>query len=104
MILPAGFVRNIRGENSGNTWDHIYQTSYFFGFFVALICFWGFHTIWPVSRQTGSSPFVLEQYRRRVHRDRDSAYESSVQYSQHADGAGTVTGLENEKDDTVIVI
>jgi NCS1 family nucleobase:cation symporter-1 len=90
-LLP-GFVREVQGTNTGNGWDHLYQISYFFGFFVALLCFWAFHTIFPVPRQTGSSPFVLEAHIRRLHPD--SAYESSTQ-----DTVGKGSGGHNEKGD-----
>ena len=58
----AGFIRAVKGQADGNGWDHLYDMSYFFGFFVSLLCYWGFHAAFPVDRQTGESPFVLDQH------------------------------------------
>lgn len=60
LHLKAGFVRQVKGTASGSGWDRLYQISYFFGFFVALLVFWGLHTAFPVDRQTGDSPFIME--------------------------------------------
>ncbi|MCJ1303880.1 hypothetical protein MMC08_006691 [Hypocenomyce scalaris] len=58
-MLP-GFARQVKGVADGNGWDHLYQISYFFGFFVSGFLYWAFSAIFPIKRQTGSSPFVLE--------------------------------------------
>ena len=58
-MLP-GFARQVQGVADGNGWDHLYQISYFFGFFVSGFFYRAFSTIFPIERQTGSSPFVLE--------------------------------------------
>jgi nucleobase:cation symporter-1, NCS1 family len=76
-VLP-GFVRSIKGTADDSGWDHIYQLTYFYGFFVAGLVYWTLHTAFPVPRQTGYSPFVLAEHVRmleeedREHRAVDS--------------------------------
>lgn len=65
----AGFVRRVQGVSDGNGWDHVYDLSYFFGFFVSGIIHWGLHTIAPAKKQTGSSPFEMELHRTIGHVD-----------------------------------
>lgn len=60
-VLP-GFARAIQGVQSGNGWDHLYDITYFYGFFIALLTYWACHTAFPVPKQTGSSPFVLAEH------------------------------------------
>ncbi|KAL1871969.1 hypothetical protein Daus18300_004606 [Diaporthe australafricana] len=60
-LLP-GFARAIQGVSSGSGWDHLYQISYFYGFFVSLTMHWLLHTAFPTARQRGNSPFVLEAH------------------------------------------
>ena len=60
--VTAGFARAIEAKSSGNGWDHLYQISYFYGFFVALTMHWLLHAIFPTARQRGTSPFVLETH------------------------------------------
>ncbi|KAK7704124.1 hypothetical protein SLS64_008682 [Diaporthe eres] len=62
LVRRAGFARAIQGVSSGSGWDHLYQISYFYGFFVALFMHWLLHTIFPTPRQRGTSPFVLEAH------------------------------------------
>lgn len=68
-FLIAGFVRRVQGVSDGNGWDHVYDLSYFFGFFVSGIFHWVLHTILPAKRQTGSSPFEMKLHRTREHID-----------------------------------
>ncbi|KAG9238413.1 permease for cytosine/purines, uracil, thiamine, allantoin-domain-containing protein [Amylocarpus encephaloides] len=58
--LLRGFVRRVQQTANGGGWDHVYDLSYFFGFFVSGITHWGLHTLFPTARQTGSSPFEME--------------------------------------------
>lgn len=67
-VLP-GFAREIEGVSSGNSWDHLYDITYFYGFFIALSTYWALHTAFPVPRQTGSSPFVLLDHVRMLQED-----------------------------------
>ncbi|KAF7195805.1 Transporter aclS [Pseudocercospora fuligena] len=60
-VLP-GFARSIQGTKTGNGWDHIYDITYFYGFFVALFVYWAAHAAFPQPRQQGSSPFVLQDH------------------------------------------
>ena len=60
-VLP-GFVRSIRGISSGSGWDHLYDMTYFYGFFVAAFVHWALHTAFSAPRQTGSSPFFLADH------------------------------------------
>ena len=60
-LLP-GFVRAVKHTANGNGWDHIYEISYFYGFFVALVVHAVLHTVFPAKRQRGSSPFVLSMH------------------------------------------
>lgn len=60
-LLP-GFVREVRGVSNGNAWDHLYDISYFFGFFAALLSYWAFSALSPTQRQTGASPFALDPH------------------------------------------
>lgn len=63
-LLP-GFIRRIRGVSDGNGWDHIYDLSYFFGFFVSGTLHWALHTAFPAKKQTGASPFEMELHKTR---------------------------------------
>lgn len=38
-LLP-GFVREVRGVSNGSVWEHSYNVSYSFGFFIALLSYW----------------------------------------------------------------
>ncbi|KAI9731222.1 MAG: hypothetical protein M1834_005415 [Cirrosporium novae-zelandiae] len=58
--LMPGFVRRIQGTATGNGWDHVYDLSYFFGFFVSLVLYWALSTLFPTKKQRGKSPFVME--------------------------------------------
>ena len=61
-VLP-GFIRAIketRDDTSG--WDHLYDITYFYGFFASLIVHAGLHAIFPGPRQTGHSDFVLREH------------------------------------------
>lgn len=60
-VLP-GFARAIQGVEDGNGWDHLYDITYFYGFFVALLTYYVLHTAFPVPKQTGFSPFVLKEH------------------------------------------
>ena len=60
-LLP-GFARAVKHTANGNGWDHIYEISYFYGFFVALVVHAVLHTVFPAKRQRGSSPFVLSMH------------------------------------------
>ncbi|PPJ51903.1 hypothetical protein CBER1_08794 [Cercospora berteroae] len=62
-VLP-GFARSVQGTAAGSGWDHIYQMTYFYGFFAALAVYWALHTAFPQPRQTGCSPFVLQEHAR----------------------------------------
>ncbi|KAK4501382.1 hypothetical protein PRZ48_007191 [Zasmidium cellare] len=64
--LP-GFARSIEEVSANNGWDHIYQITYFYGFFSALLIYWALHTLFPVPKQTGSSPFVLADHVQMLH-------------------------------------
>lgn len=65
-LLP-GLIREVRGVSDGAAWNHLYQVSYFFGFFVALLTYWGLSAVFPTEKQTGDSPFVLKfQHRHRL--------------------------------------
>lgn len=63
----AGFARAIEGTSSGDGWDHLYEISYFYGFFTSLTMHWAFHSLWPAQRQRGSSPFVLHDHAEMIH-------------------------------------
>jgi len=58
--LVPGLVRKVQGVSDGSGWDHLYNISYFFGFFVALLLYWGLSKLFPTERQTGDSPFTLD--------------------------------------------
>ncbi|KAF9637839.1 hypothetical protein BFW01_g8735 [Lasiodiplodia theobromae] len=58
-LLP-GFARAIKGTSDGNGWDRIYQISYFYGFGATFVAYWALFAVWPMPKQRGSSPFVLE--------------------------------------------
>jgi len=51
--------------SNGNGWDHVYDLSYFFGFFVSGIIHWLLHVVFPARKQTGASPFEMELHRTR---------------------------------------
>ena len=61
----AGFIRIVRGVNTGNGWDHVYDLSYFFGFLVSGTIHWLLHALFPAPKQTGASPFFMELHRTR---------------------------------------
>lgn len=61
--MVAGFVRRIQGTANGNGWDHAYDLSYFFGFFVSGLTHWILHTVVPAEKQRGSSPFEMDLHR-----------------------------------------
>lgn len=72
--LP-GFARSIQEKSGNNGWDHIYQITYFYGFFSALAIYWALHTFFPVPHQTGSSPFVLAEHVEMLHGESESTGE-----------------------------
>ena len=57
-LLP-GLIRQAQGSANGSGIDHLYNVSYFFGFFVSLLLHWGLFRLFPTERQTGDSPFSL---------------------------------------------
>lgn len=59
----AGFIRRIQVTANGNGWDHVYDLSYFFGFFVSGFTHWILHTFFPTEKQRGSSPFEMDLHR-----------------------------------------
>lgn len=63
LTLIAGFIRRIQVTANGNGWDHVYDLSYFFGFFVSGLTHWILHTIFPTEKQRGSSPFEMDLHR-----------------------------------------
>lgn len=67
--LVPGLIREARGVSNGSGWDHVYDISYFFGFFVAFSVYWGLSAAFPTERQTGDSPFVLELHNTRASSD-----------------------------------
>lgn len=56
-LLP-GLIRQVQGVADGHGWDHLYNISYFFGFFVAVLLHWGLFWLFPTEKQTGDSPFL----------------------------------------------
>ena len=54
-------VSNVSFSLSGSKRSS-HSNAYFYGFFMALTVYWTLHTIFPVPRQTGSSPFVLAEH------------------------------------------
>lgn len=59
--LP-GFVRAVKeSRDDTSAWDHLYDTTYFFGFCGACLVHAGLHALFPVPRQTGHSEFVLQE-------------------------------------------
>ncbi len=89
-IIKAGFVRRVQGTADGNGWDHVYDLSYFFGFFVSGTIHWALHMAFPAERQTGSSPFVME-----LHRARSAVQGETLQ--------GYVASTKSYEDDNVVV-
>lgn len=89
-LLP-GLIRQVQGVADGNEWDHLYNISYFFGFFVALLLHWGLSKLFPTERQTGDSPFSL---------DFDSGSRSSGSLYQDRE----VIGAADEKDRSVSML
>ncbi|RDW72943.1 hypothetical protein BP6252_06850 [Coleophoma cylindrospora] len=89
-LLP-GFVRRVQGTANGNGWDHCYDLSYFFGFFMAVFVHWGLHAAFPAKKQTGQSPFVMELHRGEMIEGHQPSYESS---SNH-DGEAVIIGEKN---------
>ena len=57
-LLP-GLIRQVQGSANGSGVDHLYNISYFFGFFVSLLLHWGLFRLFPTERQTGDSSFSL---------------------------------------------
>ncbi|KAF2769732.1 NCS1 nucleoside transporter family protein [Teratosphaeria nubilosa] len=60
-VLP-GFARAIRGTASETGWDRLYDITYFYGSFVAVLVYWISYVVFPVPKQTGASPFVLADH------------------------------------------
>ncbi len=88
--IQAGFVRRVQGIADGNGWDHVYDLSYFFGFFVSGTIHWALHMALPAERQTGSSPFIME-----LHRTRSNVQGETVQ--------GYVASTKSYEDENVVV-
>jgi len=42
----------------------MYDITYFYGFFVAMLTYWACYAAFPVPKQTGSSSFVLAEHMR----------------------------------------
>ena len=76
-VLP-GFARAIQGTASDSGWDHIYQMTYFYGFFTALTVYWALHQVFPQPRHTGSSPFVLQEHVRMLRGSTKSPESSEI--------------------------
>lgn len=51
-FLLAGFARQIKGTSNGSGWDHLYDLSYFFGFLVAFLVYWGLSVTAPSDVQS----------------------------------------------------
>lgn len=62
-MTPAGFIRRVWGVSTSNSWGHVYDLSYFFGFLVSETFRWLLHTAFQASNQTGVSPFITELHR-----------------------------------------
>jgi len=91
---PAGFVRRVQGTSNGNGWDHVYDLSYFFGFFVSGTIHAALHTIAPAKKQTGSSLFEMELHRtRRADGGRPPGY---VESTTSHDEENVVVGKEKD--------
>jgi len=90
----AGFVRRVQGTSSGSGWDHVYDLSYFFGFFVSGIIHWGLHAIAPAKKQTGSSPFEMDLHRTHGHIDGEGSRPYVESTSSHD---GEVIQVKKEK-------
>lgn len=58
-LLP-GLIREVQGVSDGSAWDHLYEISYFFGFSVAMLLYWGLSIVSPTEKNMGDSPFMLE--------------------------------------------
>ncbi|EPE35347.1 hypothetical protein GLAREA_11046 [Glarea lozoyensis ATCC 20868] len=89
-LLP-GFVRRVRTTSNGNGWDHVYDLSYFFGFFVSGVVHWVLHTLFPTPKQTGSSPFLMD-----LHRTQDVVGVSSI------NGVAGVRSVSSEEGGSVV--
>jgi nucleobase:cation symporter-1, NCS1 family len=64
-IAPTllGFVRAVREtRDDTSAWDHLYNMTYFYGFFSACLVYAGLHWLFPGPRQTGHSDFVLPEH------------------------------------------
>ncbi|POS81347.1 hypothetical protein DHEL01_v200277 [Diaporthe helianthi] len=94
-LLP-GFARAIQEISSGNGWDHLYQISYFYGFFAALTMHWLLHAVFPAARQRGSSPFVLEAHAEMLNRaESDEVTVGSSEEEKRAPGTVRERDLES---------
>lgn len=62
MFRLAGFIRRVKGSAStpGSVWDHLYDVSYFFGFFVSGLLHWGLHVVFPAGNERGRSEFEMK--------------------------------------------
>lgn len=76
-LLP-GLVREVSAASNGKSWDHLYQISYFYGFFVSGVVYWACSAVFPTKKQTGSSPFSLDM-------DEEHATSSETQSVEKAD-------------------
>jgi nucleobase:cation symporter-1, NCS1 family len=84
-LILAGFVRRVKGTATGNGWDHTYDLSYFFGFFMSGIVHWALHTAFPAEKQTGSSPFEMELHRTRQYSEAEVLHASVDSTTSHDD-------------------
>lgn len=104
-VETAGFVREIRGVADGNGWDHIYDISYYYGFFATLISYAALYHLFPVPRQRGSSPFVLDMHAETL----DGVGPAAAGEGEHMqkvdddDGGGDDVVAEEKKEKTAAV-
>ncbi|EOD46784.1 hypothetical protein GTA08_BOTSDO07907 [Neofusicoccum parvum] len=89
-LLP-GFARAIQGTSSGNGWDHIYQISYFYGFFATLTVYALLYVAFPQERQHGTSPFVLAMHAEMLEGVEEDSRSGS------GSGSGFAKGEDEEK-------
>lgn len=73
----------MRGSADGNGWDHVYDLSYFFGFFVSGLLYWALMKAFPTKKQRGRSPFVMELH---AERRRDATSPARVSEGSEFDG------------------
>ncbi|EME78382.1 uncharacterized protein MYCFIDRAFT_58476 [Pseudocercospora fijiensis CIRAD86] len=85
--LP-GFVRAVK-ETRDDTiaWDHVYDMTYFYGFFSACAVHAGLHWLFPAPRQTGHSDFVLREHADMVRGGECSASAEVESQEVHAEKA-----------------